>query len=161
MLPDQFADLSDHLSFALLDDEARGELRIRRPIEEITAFYEAMLPRFPDVMAYLAEVDPDPATLTERDRTLIALDVGDGSERWRARLPAPIAGPPVFSDDTALLVTLDNHLLGYALEDGRLAGDFALQSASSTSLSSGLSPLVEGERLYAAFYQTAFALELR
>lgn len=111
MLPDAFADLSDFLEFALLDDEARGELRIRRPIEEITAFYEAMLPRFPDVMAYLADVDPNPASLGERERTLLALavafvEIGNTVEHYA---PAGTNGP-----DDLLIFKSKHGLLGNA-----------------------------------------------
>ena len=61
----------------------------------------------------------------------------------------------------ALVITQDNHLLARSLADGRLLGDFALQNTGGSLLDSAMAPLVSDGRLYAAFYQSLFALTLK
>ena len=52
-LPAQFADLESFAGWALPDEVSRGHKRASSPMADITAFYDAMLPRMEDVFGYL------------------------------------------------------------------------------------------------------------
>jgi outer membrane protein assembly factor BamB len=103
----------------------------------------------------------DLVALALSDNGLLLVDLGAGELRWRATLPAAAAGPPVIDGDTLRIMTADNHLLGFGAADGELVSDFAIQGAVGEQTLSSMAPLLRDGRLYAAFYQTAFAIQLR
>ena len=53
MLPEAFADLDPHLDWALEPERARTAKKAASSMEEIRAFYDAMMPRLEEIMAYL------------------------------------------------------------------------------------------------------------
>ena len=56
LLTSAFNELSDLVAgWALTDSTARLEKRLTTPAEEIKAFYDRMLPRAPEALAFLAE----------------------------------------------------------------------------------------------------------
>ena len=65
LLPEDFADLLPFLGWALEPERARTEKKAETPMEDIRAFYDAMLPRLDDILRYLedyfAEDLPAPA----------------------------------------------------------------------------------------------------
>ena len=52
-LPAQFPDLEPFAGWALSDEVSRGRKRSSSAMQEIQAFYDAMLPRMEDVLGYL------------------------------------------------------------------------------------------------------------
>ena len=52
-LPAQFEDLEPFAGWALPDEVGRGRKRASSPMDEIQAFYDAMLPRMEAVMGFL------------------------------------------------------------------------------------------------------------
>ena len=53
LLPGNFADLEKFAGWALATSTERNRMRRATPMAEITAFYNAMLPRLKEVLAYL------------------------------------------------------------------------------------------------------------
>ena len=53
LLPEAFADLTPWLDWALEPERARTAKKAASSMEEIRAFYDAMMPRLEDIMAYL------------------------------------------------------------------------------------------------------------
>jgi hypothetical protein len=70
-LPEAFASLSRFSTWILPNEKARIEARLTTPYEESQAFYTAMLPELPDIMAYLKRIPV--ATAGAEDRALAAL----------------------------------------------------------------------------------------
>jgi outer membrane protein assembly factor BamB len=132
-------------------DAVTGQQRLLTPLDL------PALPRLHDGIA----TGSGHILLTLNDNTLLALDAVSGAERWRRRAASQLSGRPVVFGGAALVITQDNHLLARALADGRLLGDFALQNTGGSLLDSAMAPLVSDGRLYAAFYQSLFALTLK
>jgi hypothetical protein len=59
LLPEPFADLALYLSWSLPTERERSAKRQASTMAEITAFYQAMLPRMEEVLSYLAQYPPD------------------------------------------------------------------------------------------------------
>ena len=55
VLPDAFKDLSPYLAWALATDRERCVRRQASTIDEINAFYHAMLPRMAKILSYLEQ----------------------------------------------------------------------------------------------------------
>ena len=53
LLPDGFADLAPWADWALEPERARTAKKAASSMEEIRAFYDAMMPRLEEIMAYL------------------------------------------------------------------------------------------------------------
>jgi hypothetical protein len=93
MLPDDFHDLEPYCEWALPGDSERIDKRLSSSIEQATAFYSAMVPRFAAAMKYLEGVEPE--TPREADRTLLLLvvaflEIADTVEHYA---PAGTVGP--------------------------------------------------------------------
>lgn len=74
MLPSAFTDLERWVDpFAVESDDDRSRLRLEWSLDEITAFHQAMFPRFAAIMEHLAEVDP--RSMSDEQRLLVALAV--------------------------------------------------------------------------------------
>ena len=58
LLPQAFADLAPYVDWALEPERARTAKKAASSMEEIRAFYDAMMPRLEEIMAYLDNV-PD------------------------------------------------------------------------------------------------------
>ena len=56
LLPEAFADLSPWLDWALAPEGARTAKKVASSMEEIRAFYDAVMPRMEDIIAYLDDV---------------------------------------------------------------------------------------------------------
>src|SRR5512145_1175830 len=54
-LPEPFADLAPYLAWSLPTERERSAKRQASTLAEITAFYQAMLPRMEEVLSYLAQ----------------------------------------------------------------------------------------------------------
>ena len=54
-LPDAFADLAPYLAWALATDRERSVKRQSSTMDEINAFYQAMLPRMDAILSYLEQ----------------------------------------------------------------------------------------------------------
>jgi outer membrane protein assembly factor BamB len=94
------------------------------------------------------------------DREVLAVDPQNGAVRWHVREQENLGAAPIVYGDLALYSTLDSRILARSLDDGTLVGDFSLQDSSGSLLNSVMIPTIVGDRLYAAFYQQVFALEL-
>ncbi|MCU1606787.1 MAG: hypothetical protein JWP46_3252 [Modestobacter sp.] len=70
-LPEAFSKLSQFSNWILPNEKARIEARLDTPYEESQAFYTAMLPELPGIMAYLKTVPVGAAA--EEDRALADL----------------------------------------------------------------------------------------
>ena len=53
LLPQAFADLAPYMDWALEPERARTAKKAASSMEEIRAFYDAMMPRLEKIMAYL------------------------------------------------------------------------------------------------------------
>ena len=53
LLPAPFEDLAPHLDWALEPERARTEKKVAASMEEIRAFYDAVMPRLEDIIDYL------------------------------------------------------------------------------------------------------------
>jgi hypothetical protein len=58
-LPPDFADLAPYLHWALPTEVARSQLRRDSKLSDLTAFYQAMLPRLPAMLSHLNECPLD------------------------------------------------------------------------------------------------------
>ena len=115
MLAHEFADLEPYMGWALEGEDLRTRRRLEAGVDEITAFYQALLPRFPAAMTYLGTVDP--RALSEADRALLCLTVAfvEVADTVEYYAPAGTSGP------ADLLRFRSSHdLLGLAV--GRSAG---------------------------------------
>lgn len=80
----------------------------------------------------------------------MALNVADGSVRWRVRLSAPARGAPTLAGGRLLVPTIAGQLLCLSAEDGSRA--WAHRAAPTTTIPLGLpAPAVEGETVVAGF----------
>ena len=68
LLPEAFEDLAPWLDWALEPERARAAKKVASSMEEIGAFYDAMMPRMEEIIAYLDGV-PDGDERPERRRT--------------------------------------------------------------------------------------------
>lgn len=114
-------------------------------------------PTFPAIEGGLAAGDGAVALLLH-DSTLIALDGASGVERWRLRLSSAHRGAPAIAGGRVLVETRRNHLLAYALADGRLEGDYAILDDTGLADQSAVAPVLHDDRIYVAFYQGLAAL---
>lgn len=53
LLPDAFDDLAPFLDWALESERARTEKKVTATIDEVRAFYDAMMPRIGEILDYL------------------------------------------------------------------------------------------------------------
>ncbi len=65
-LPEEFEDLAPWLDWALERERARTARRVASSMEELRAFYDAVMPRMEEIIAYLDDVPdgkdrPEPA----------------------------------------------------------------------------------------------------
>lgn len=58
-LPEPFQDLAPYLAWSLPTERERSAKRQSSTMAEITAFYQAMLPRMEEVLPYLAQFPPE------------------------------------------------------------------------------------------------------
>jgi hypothetical protein len=58
-LPEPFQDLEPYLAWSLPMDRARSAKRQSGTMAEINAFYQAMLPRMDEILAYLEQYPPE------------------------------------------------------------------------------------------------------
>jgi len=89
VLPEQFADLEPYVGWGLPTEPQRLELRDQKSDEELKAFYEAMLPRLHQVVAYLNQfpLDQMPAEATLLFRMAKALmEISCTVEKERSRV---------------------------------------------------------------------------
>ena len=66
LLPEGFEDLAPHADWALEPERARTAKKVESSMEELRAFYDAMMPRLDEIIAYLDTVPdgddrPEPA----------------------------------------------------------------------------------------------------
>jgi hypothetical protein len=73
-LPLSFADLEPYLRWALPTETARSQMRRDSSLSELTAFYEAMLPRLPVVLSHLNEFPLE--AMPEAELHLFRLSLG-------------------------------------------------------------------------------------
>jgi len=93
MLPDGFTDLEPLLDWALPRDEERIAKRLSARMEESTAFYQAMLPRFPAVMEYLGGVAPETPDEDDRRLQVLAVAFVEVADTVEFYAPAGTTGP--------------------------------------------------------------------
>ena len=81
---------------------------------------------------------------------VIALDVGDGSELWRAQLSSEVLAPPVAWEGVVIVQTADDRLIALEAADGTqrwaYAGQVPLLTVRGTA-----TPVVEGGLVFAGF----------
>ncbi|MBL8707608.1 MAG: PQQ-binding-like beta-propeller repeat protein [Rhodospirillaceae bacterium] len=79
-----------------------------------------------------------------------ALDAKTGAFIWRAAAPAPIRSAPAISDGRVFVITIDNQLVAYAVDDGRrLWSNAGVEEAAG--LLGGSTPAVLGNVVIAAY----------
>jgi len=59
LLPEQFKDLEPFMEWALAKESERTRKRLSSPMEELRAFYHAMLPRMEAIIEYLNQFPLD------------------------------------------------------------------------------------------------------
>jgi outer membrane protein assembly factor BamB len=78
------------------------------------------------------------------------LDARTGEVKWEAPAPAPMRAAPAVSDGRVFVITIDNQLLVYALDDGRkLWSNAGVEEAAG--LLGGTTPAVDGDIVIAAY----------
>jgi outer membrane protein assembly factor BamB len=81
---------------------------------------------------------------------VFALDARSGKKIWEADAPSAMRSPPAVSDGRVFVVTLDNQLVVYALDDGRrLWSNAGVEEAAG--LLGGATPAVQGNVVVAAY----------
>jgi outer membrane protein assembly factor BamB len=81
---------------------------------------------------------------------IYALDAKSGAFVWRAAAPAPMRSAPTVSDGRVFVITIDNQLLAYAVDDGRrLWSNAGVEEAAG--LLGGSTPAVLGNVVIAAY----------
>jgi outer membrane protein assembly factor BamB len=81
---------------------------------------------------------------------VFALDARSGKKIWEAPAPSAMRSPPAVSDGRVFVVTLDNQLIVYALDDGRrLWSNAGVEEAAG--LLGGSTPAVQGNVVVAAY----------
>ena len=58
-LPERFTDLAPYLAWSLPTDRERSVKRQSSSMDEISAFYQAMLPRMDEILSYLEQYPPE------------------------------------------------------------------------------------------------------
>ena len=81
---------------------------------------------------------------------VIALDAGDGSERWRVELGSEVAASPVAASDTVFVRTIDGRLLALNADDGSEIWSFDNQVPVLT-LRGTSAPVFDGDIVYSGF----------
>ena len=90
MLPAQFAELEPYVAqWVAESDDERLLRRLESPLDEVIAFYQAVLPRFAEMMAYLAEVLTR-SPMDGEERTLFTLAVAFVETGTTAEFYAPM-----------------------------------------------------------------------
>ncbi|HUY20038.1 MAG TPA: hypothetical protein VNE82_17440 [Candidatus Binataceae bacterium] len=74
LLPDEFADLEPFIEWSLPTERARNAKRLASSMEEITKFYQAMLPRTEKILEYLDRFEL--GKMPEREQRLMDLTLG-------------------------------------------------------------------------------------
>ena len=78
------------------------------------------------------------------------LNAKTGEIKWEAPAPAPMRSPPAVSDGRIFVITIDNQLVVYALDDGRkLWSNAGVEEAAG--LLGGTTPAVDGGIVVAAY----------
>ena len=78
------------------------------------------------------------------------LDAKTGEPKWEAPAPAPMRSAPAVSDGRVFVITIDNQLVVYALDDGRkLWSNAGVEEAAG--LLGGTTPAVDGSIVIAAY----------
>ncbi len=78
------------------------------------------------------------------------LDAKTGAVKWEAPAPAPMRSAPAVSDGRVFVITIDNQLVVYALDDGRkLWSNAGVEEAAG--LLGGTTPAVDGDIVIAAY----------
>ena len=78
------------------------------------------------------------------------LDAKTGEVKWEAPAPAPMRSAPAVSDGRIFVITIDNQLVVYALDDGRkLWSNAGVEEAAG--LLGGTTPAVDGNIVIAAY----------
>jgi outer membrane protein assembly factor BamB len=78
------------------------------------------------------------------------LDAKTGDVKWEAPAPAPMRAAPAVSDGRIFVITIDNQLVVYALDDGRkLWSNVGVEEAAG--LLGGTTPAVDGNIVIAAY----------
>lgn len=81
---------------------------------------------------------------------IMALDPATGEIRWRAPMPSPARGGLAVAGDRLIVPNIENHLVGFAAEDGRRLWTFRATPVQALMVGQP-SPAVEGEIAVAAF----------
>ncbi|MCU0945831.1 MAG: PQQ-binding-like beta-propeller repeat protein [Rubritepida sp.] len=81
---------------------------------------------------------------------IMALDPGTGEIRWRAPMPSPARGGLAVAGDRLMVPNIDNHLVGFATEDGRRVWTFRATPVQALMVGQP-SPAVQGDIAVAAF----------
>jgi outer membrane protein assembly factor BamB len=81
---------------------------------------------------------------------LLVVDPASGKIIWRKALPAPCRAAPTIMDNRLFLVTLDNRLMAFSVEDGTLLWEFA-GLAETAGLVGAASPAASREVVIPAF----------
>ena len=85
-LPEQFKELAPYLDWALETERQRFSKRLAGPMEALTEFYNAMLPRMDEIMGYLAGFPVDEERSEELNNmfmmSLSFMDVSMSVERF-------------------------------------------------------------------------------
>ncbi|HEV8391348.1 MAG TPA: PQQ-binding-like beta-propeller repeat protein [Dongiaceae bacterium] len=78
------------------------------------------------------------------------LDAKTGEVKWEVPAPAPMRSAPAVSDGRIFVITIDNQLVVYALDDGRkLWSNVGVEEAAG--LLGGTTPAVDGDIVVAAY----------
>ena len=86
-LPAEFSDLEYYSEWALEHRKDRFKKRLNTPMEQITAFYNAMVPRIDAIVKYLNQKPLKDLNVTEKSLLSMALSLIEVSrciERWNA-----------------------------------------------------------------------------
>lgn len=67
---------------------------------------------------------------------VVAMDAGDGTEKWRRALGAPVTGSPTIKDDSIYVVTQNNELFALSLQTGAVEWSDQAISESARVLAS-------------------------
>ncbi len=78
-LPSGFSDLDQFAQWALPTSVERNKKRIGSPMSEITAFYNALLPRMEEILAYLDQFSLQEMTQDAQRLMFLALSLAEVS----------------------------------------------------------------------------------
>ena len=81
---------------------------------------------------------------------IVALDVGDGTVRWRAQVSSEVLAPPVAWQDVVVAQTADDRLIALEAADGKQRWAYDSQVPLLT-LRGTATPVVEGGLVFAGF----------